>query len=67
MYSFLIKNGFDVKPLSKGSLKGVPFNKGDGFKVNRGGDRILQYHPAKIAIMEAHILKYLQVKQVRLE
>ena len=47
LYKFLVKNGFDVKPLNKGSLKGIPFNKGGGFKVNWGGDKILQYHPAK--------------------
>jgi hypothetical protein len=40
------KNGYDVKPLSKGSYKGIPFEEGGGFKVNWGGDRILQYHPA---------------------
>ena len=45
LYDYLIKNGYDVKPLSKGSLKGVPFEEGGGFKVNWGGDRILQYHP----------------------
>ena len=43
---YLIKNGYDVKPLSKGSYKGIPFEEGGGFKVNWGGDRILQYHPA---------------------
>ena len=46
LYEYLIKNGYDVKPLSKGSYKGIPFEEGGGFKVNWGGDRILQYHPA---------------------
>ncbi len=45
MYNHLKNSGFDVKPLGKGSLKGVPFEQGGGFKVNWGGDRILQYHP----------------------
>ncbi|MGN0654226.1 MAG: hypothetical protein ACI4KD_04850, partial [Oscillospiraceae bacterium] len=46
LYEYLIKNGYDVKPLSKGSYKGIPFKESGGFKVNWGGDRILQYHPA---------------------
>ena len=45
LYNYLIKNGYDVKPLGKGSFKGIPFEEGGGFKVNWGGDRILQYHP----------------------
>lgn len=45
LYDYLIKNGYDVQPLSRGSYKGIPFEKGGGFKVNWGGDRILQYHP----------------------
>ena len=47
MYKFLSKKGYDIRPLSKGSLKGKQFNEGGGYKVNWGGDRILQYHPAK--------------------
>lgn len=39
--------GYDVKPLNKGSLKGKLFEDGGGFKVNFGGDGILQYHPEK--------------------
>lgn len=46
LYEYLIKNRYDVNPLSKGSYKGIPFEEGGGFKVNWGGDRILQYHPA---------------------
>ena len=49
LYKYLIKNGYEVKPLSKGSFKGIPFEKGGGFKVNWGGDRILQYHPSKLS------------------
>ena len=45
LYEYLLKSGYDVKPLSKGSYKGIPFEEGGGFKVNWGGDRILQYHP----------------------
>ena len=45
LYNYLVKNGNDVKPLNRGSFKGIPFEEGGGFKVNWGGDRILQYHP----------------------
>lgn len=45
LYDYLISNGYDVQPLSKGSYKGIPYEEGGGFKVNWGGDRILQYHP----------------------
>lgn len=37
--------GYDVKPLNRESFKGKLFEKGGGFKVNFGGDGILQYHP----------------------
>lgn len=37
--------GFDVKPLSHGSLKGTTFEEGGGFKINFQGDGLLQYHP----------------------
>ncbi|WP_455715427.1 minor capsid protein [Anaerosporobacter sp.] len=37
--------GFDVKPLNRGSLKGMKFEEGGGYKVNFGMDGILQYHP----------------------
>lgn len=30
-----------------GSLKGIKFEDGGGYKVNFGGDGILQYHPEK--------------------
>ena len=49
LYSYLVKKGYDVKPLNKGSFKGIPFKEGGGFKVNWGGDRILQYHPANLS------------------
>lgn len=45
-YDYLVSHGFDVNPLGKGSLKGIPFNKGGGFRVNWGGDKVLTYHPA---------------------
>lgn len=46
LYNYLKNNGYDPQPLSGGSYKGVSFEDGGGFKVNWGGDRILQYHPA---------------------
>lgn len=49
LYDYLIKNGYDVQPLSRGSFKGIPFEEGGGFKVNWGGDRILQYHPENLS------------------
>ena len=44
LYTWL-KNKYEVKPLSGGSQKGIPFEKGGGFKVVYGGDKLLQYHP----------------------
>ncbi|OPX45596.1 hypothetical protein CLHUN_05330 [Ruminiclostridium hungatei] len=46
LYNHLKNNGYNPQPLSGGSYKGVTFENGGGFKVNWGGDRILQYHPA---------------------
>lgn len=40
-------SSYEVKPLSRGKYKGVSFEDGGGFKVNFGGDGILQYHPEK--------------------
>lgn len=34
LYNYLVKNGYDVKPLNRGSFKGIPFEEGGGFKVN---------------------------------
>ncbi|MCD8180731.1 MAG: hypothetical protein LUF26_04545 [Firmicutes bacterium] len=42
----LEQGGFDVKPLARGSLKGVDFTDGGGYKVNFGDGGLLQYHPA---------------------
>lgn len=39
--------GFDVKPLSRGKDKDIEFIDGGGFKVNYGGNGLLQYHPEK--------------------
>jgi hypothetical protein len=44
-YNHLKSNGYNPTPLSRGSTAGVPFEQGGAFKVNWGGDRILQYHP----------------------
>ncbi|MGN7117510.1 hypothetical protein [Lysinibacillus odysseyi] len=45
LHKYLKDNGYNPQPLSGGSLKGKTFEVGGGFKVNWGGDRILQYHP----------------------
>lgn len=39
--------GFEVKPLMRGSFKGIPFEKGGGFKVNFEDGGLFQYHPAE--------------------
>lgn len=49
--------GYDVKPLNKGSLKGKLFEDGGGFKVNFGGDGILQYHPEEKSHHEGEYYK----------
>lgn len=41
----LEKAGYEVKPLGRGSLKGIPFEEGGGFRVSYDGDGYLQYHP----------------------
>lgn len=41
----LEKNGYNIKPLGRGFLKGKNFEDGGGYKVNFGGDGIFQYHP----------------------
>ena len=45
-YKYFQDEGYNPKPLNDGSLKGIPFGEGGGFKVNWGGDKLLQYHPA---------------------
>lgn len=40
-------DGFEVKPLMNGSLKGIPFEEGGGYKVNFEDGGLFQYHPAK--------------------
>ena len=44
--SLLEEQGNVVKPLGRGSLKGIAFEEGGGFKINFGGNGLLQYHPA---------------------
>jgi hypothetical protein len=45
-YKYFQDNGFNPQPLNDGNFKGVTFDQGGGFKINWGGDRIMQYHPA---------------------
>lgn len=45
MYELLERNGMKPQPLSRGSLKGVQFRDGGGYKINFGGDGEFQYHP----------------------
>lgn len=44
---YLETMGFDVKPLGRGGLKGIPFEDGGGYRINYGGDGYFQYHPEK--------------------
>ncbi len=49
IYLIILKdylNGYNVQPLSRGSLKNKLFDSGGGFKVNFGGDGLFQYHPS---------------------
>lgn len=39
------QDGYEVKPLKQGSLKGIPFEDGGGFKVNFEDGGLFQYHP----------------------
>ncbi len=41
----LEKSGYDVKPLSRGSLKNILFEQGGGYKINFEDGGLLQYHP----------------------
>lgn len=40
-------DGFEIKPLMDGKLKGIPFKNGGGFKVNFEDGGLFQYHPEK--------------------
>lgn len=45
-YDDFIEHGVDVKPLNRGSLKGIDYEDGGGYKVNGTKDgQYLQYHP----------------------
>lgn len=37
--------GFEIKPLARGSLRGLLFEEGGGFKINFEDGGLLQYHP----------------------
>lgn len=46
MYINLQDLGFNVKPLGRsGSLSGISFENGGGYRVSGGGDMYFQYHP----------------------
>jgi hypothetical protein len=46
LYSRLLENGYNIKPLGNGGLRGKPFSEEGGYRISWGGDRYLQYHPA---------------------
>lgn len=64
MYDLLKEMNLDVKPLSKGRLKGIPFEKGGGFKINYDDNAVFQYHPAS---RSHHIGAYWKVSQKEVE
>ena len=68
LYEYLLKNGYDVKPLNKGNYKGIPFEEGGGFKVNWGGE-IESYNIIQRmqVIMVVHTLKSLPGKRESFE
>lgn len=39
------KEGYEIKPLGRGNLKGIPFEEGGGFRISYDGDKYFQYHP----------------------
>ena len=41
----LKESGYDPLPLGRGSLRGIPFEDGGGYRLHWGGDKILQFHP----------------------
>lgn len=41
------ENGNAPRPLGKGSLKGVEFGDGGGYRVNWNNNKVLIYHPEK--------------------
>lgn len=43
----LRKEGLEIKPLMQGSLRGVSFEDGGGFKANFEDGGLFQYHPEK--------------------
>lgn len=46
-YDDFVEHGANVKPLSRGNLKGISYKDGGGYKVNGSQDgQYLQYHPA---------------------
>lgn len=47
----LEKQGFVVTALKRGALKDILFEDGGGYKVNFGGDGLLQYYPKNLNIM----------------
>lgn len=47
IYEKLRKEGYEIKPLKRGSLKNIDYKDGGGFKVNFEDGGLFQYHPEK--------------------
>lgn len=39
--------GLEVQPLGRGRHKGQPFEAGGGYVIRHGGNKVIEYHPAK--------------------
>lgn len=52
--TFFENLGFDIEPLGKGSLKGIKYEDGGGYRIHYRGDGYLQYHPAGAHHIEAY-------------
>ena len=47
-HNFFKHQGFNPRPLGHGSVAGIPFESGGGFRVNWGSGNYLHFHPGSI-------------------
>lgn len=60
--SYLDGLGFQVNPLGRGSLKGISFENGGGFRIIYRGDGYMQYHPDKLSHHDGEYYKLSSAK-----
>ena len=46
-YGLFQENGYGPRPLGRGSLAGVAFEDGGGYRVNWDSNKLFLYHPEK--------------------